>query len=91
MSESSKITIKYLFGELIPSVLAPLAAILAGSNQIVESFLAYSQDRIPLVLPATWYGNSFVLGLLTASVMIATGLLIVWAVWPKIRDFIFTR
>lgn len=88
---SSKITVKYVFGELVPSVLSPIAAILAGSNQVVESFLDYSQNRIPLVCPSTWYGNSFVLGLLTASVMIATGLLIVWAVWPKIKDFILIK
>ena len=88
---SPKITVRYLFGELVPSVLAPVAAILAGSNQVVESFLDYSQNRIPLVCPTTWYGNSFVLGLLTSSVMIATGLVIIWAVWPKLKVFIFTK
>ena len=91
MSGSKKVTVRFLFGDLIPSILAPLAAILAGSNQFVISFIEYSQGRIPLLCPATWYSNSFVMGLLTASVMIALGLVIIWAVWPKIKDFILSR
>jgi len=91
MSVNRKVTVRFLFGELIPSILAPLAAILAGSNQFVISFIEYSQGRIPLLCPVTWYGNSFVMGLLTASVMIALGLMIIWAVWPKIRDFVLSR
>ena len=87
----NKVTVRLLFGELIPSVLAPVACILAGANQFVESFLSYSQNRIPLLIPSTWYSDSFLLGLLTSTVMIATGMLIIWAVYPKIRDFILSK